>query len=339
MADGGGIVVRSEDDAWKYLELAVAGEFDDADDVDISFEGWPCLTIKVQMPDSTITPTLMAGFVDLQQAVYRGHAEIRYGRSDLRALSDEDRAALEFSVKVESGSSIFGVNGEQVVEALIDAMKENMTPAHWVIIALGVSVVWFGQTAWNDYLDHRTNVRLAEIQSKEKRELLEGMRFLSNNETQRMKILAQAVQQRAELARAEEHTDDGRKSMLKSLPEEDNTTIGNSVIHGSQAQELTKSKRRRSVGVELRGMYAILRVDTTAPDGFRVRLQRADDGSLLTAGVQDVLLSKGQREAIQRAEWAKRPVWLRIDAKQRDSVFVDAVIKDVRDSPPQSDDG
>lgn len=339
MANGGEVVVRNEDDAWHYLGLAIAGEFDEVDDVAIRFEGWPTLTIVVQLPEATISPAIMAAFVDLQEAIYRGHAEIRYGGSDLRNLSAEEREALEFLVKVEGGSSLFGVDGKEVVNSLIHAMKEKMTPAHWVTIALGVALIWFGQAAWNDYLENRTQIRLSEIKSKEKRELLEGMRFLSEQETERMKILSEALQQQGELARVEEHADNGRRSVLKTLPPNDNAKIGESVIHGSQARELAKSERRRSVNVTLHGAYIILRVDTTAVDGFRVRLQRVDDGTTLTAGVQDVLISAEQREKIQEAEWEKKPVWLQIDAKRRDSEIVDAVIKEVQEHNSQPDDG
>lgn len=334
MADGGGIVIRNEDDAWKYLELAVAGEFDAADDVNINFEGWPTLTIKVQLPEATITPAIMAAFVDLQEAIYRGHAEIRYGKSDLRTLTADEREALEFRVKVEPGSSIFGIEGKEVLNSLTEAMKETMTPAAWVIIVLGVSLTWFGETAWHDYVDHRTQIRLAEVKSKEKQDLLAGLLGLSKQETERMKIMGQAVQQRGELSRAEEHADNAKKSVLKAMPEGDNVEIGRSVIHGSQARELAKSERRRSAPIVLRGVYAILRVDATAPDGFRVRLQRIDDGSTLTAGVQDVLISGKEREMIQEAEWAKKPIWLRIDAKRRDSEIVDAVIKEAKEHRP-----
>lgn len=324
------IVIRNEDDAWKVLEAALGGEFDDSERPEIRFQGWPRLQIRLEIADSTITPSIMAGFIELQTAIYRTHAILYRDSIDLRPLTRDEREGLEFTVKVEPGSSNFDIDGQQVIEELLRVLASDMDGVHWVITIVSVALIGFGRLAWKDYLEDRAKTRSEEIKSRERRETLENIRYLSGQETERLKTLVRALGESDRLPRVDEAVDEGRRAVLKSIPEHVHAVIGGAEIDGAQARELAKSERKRSKEVTIEGNYSIRRVDTTAPDGFRVRLQNIDDETSLTAGVQDVMISEKQRAVIREAEWAKRPVWARIFAKQRGDQFIDAVIEEVR---------
>lgn len=323
------IVISSEEDAWNVLEMALLGAFENVEHPAIRFDGWPRFQIRLSVPDATITPSIMEGFIELQDAIYRTHAILYRGSADLRPLTRDEREGLEFTVKVEGGSSIFEIDGQQAIEELLKVLAAEMEPTHWIIVILSVSVLFFGRLAWKDYLEERAKTRGEEIKSREKRELIENLRYLSEQETERLKILATALGESDRLPAVEEVIDDGRKAVLKSIPEGVSAVLGDAEIEGVQARELAKSERRRSEEVTVEGTYAILRVDTTAPDGFRVRLQNIHDETTLTAGVQDIMISEPQRVIIREAEWAKVPIHVRIDAKLRGDQLIDAVIKDV----------
>ena len=86
--------------------------------------------------------------------------------------------------------------------------------------------------------------------------------------------------------------------------------------------------------LEIEGEFVIERVDTTVPDGFRVRLKSVDGEMTLSAGVQDALISQEQREVIQSAEWGKVPLRVKLDAKERRGLIIEATIREVEAIEP-----
>ena len=60
------------------------------------------------------------------------------------------------------------------------------------IAAIGVALIYFGNSTLDGYLQGRLEMRRDEIASEEKREELATQKFLSEQETERMKILERA---------------------------------------------------------------------------------------------------------------------------------------------------
>jgi hypothetical protein len=103
------------------------------------------------------------------------------------------------------------------------------------------------------------------------------------------------------------------------------------------ANELMTNARRTGEDVAITGTFDIQRVDTTPPaGGFLVRLQRHGDGLVVTAGVQDALLSEDHRTTIRDAEWAKIPIVCTIQARRIGGNITKAVIMNVEPAPPPS---
>jgi len=271
----------------------------------------------------------MAGFVELQKTLYRSYALVEYGAPNINWLSNEERAALEFKVQVRRGSSEYKLLSDDVLLQLGSKLIEHMDPTHLVITVVSLATLLFGRLAWKDYLQSRTETRREEIQTQEKRDLLEGVQFLSELETERVRILADALGQTDELPQVDEGMDEARREFLKRLPRDSMAIIGDAEVDGEVAHELIKNPRHRSEEILIEDTFRILRVDTTAPDGFRVRLKNLEENLTLTAGVRDIMISEQQRRIIRRAEWAKVPVIAQIQAKRRGQHIVGAVIIEV----------
>ncbi|GAB4374291.1 MAG: hypothetical protein Kow00114_36750 [Kiloniellaceae bacterium] len=326
---GGGIVIKNEEDAWAVLKRALAGEFDNFETVDLRFEGWPRLKIKLDIEGPIIRPSLMRGIVELQQSVYRSYAIAKYGEPAINRLTKDEKAALEFDVKVSEGSSISEIVGEEAFQEFLTALADKMTPEHIVITLLGGALILAGQSVWKQYLQGRTEERREEASNKKQRDMLEHLQFAQRQETERMKILARAMQASPSLNQIDEEAEESKRDILKSIPEEATAHIAGAELNGEVARELIKNPRRPSEEITFQGDYTILRVDTTAPDGFRVRLQRLGEEETLTAGVRERLLSEAHRQIIREAEWAKAPIRVTISAKRRGDDIVEATIREV----------
>tara|TARA_R110000868_G_scaffold192394_5_gene436850 strand:+ start:775 stop:1806 length:1032 start_codon:yes stop_codon:yes gene_type:complete len=327
-------LVESEDAAWKLLKRAVDGEFDDLRErPNIQFADWARLSVHLGIGESTITPREMRGLLAMQEALHRTYAIFRYDTRLLTTLSDEERDDLQIIVKVSPGSSNFDIDLNKILERVIDKAGDAMEAKHWMVIALAVALILGGKTTYSDYLDHMVQVRKEEVISQEKIELLTAQKFLSAQETERMKVMTTALSEHPQLSQAESEIDAGKKGLLKSLPAGVDSEINGIPISGEIAHEIVKTARQRSEEVTIQGSYRILRVDASMSYGFRVKLENVESGDTFTTGVQDILKSEEQVNLLKDAEWAKRPVMVTINGKVRRGQIVEAVIIGVEEIP------
>lgn len=84
----------------------------------------------------TMTPSLMKGFIDLQNAIYRSYAQIKYNEPSILKLSKQEKDELELEVKVIDGSSGFEVNVQELFEKLITLLAGKITSKHILILVL-----------------------------------------------------------------------------------------------------------------------------------------------------------------------------------------------------------
>ena len=89
------ITIRSEDDAYGLLQKLVDKSIN-IGDRQLSFEGWPTLTLRLQGQDyqSTITPPVMKAFLELQQGIYRSYATAKYNSPHKRQPAPPPTASL-----------------------------------------------------------------------------------------------------------------------------------------------------------------------------------------------------------------------------------------------------
>ena len=321
------IIIRSENDAWEWLATAVRDGADFSEVRALKFDGWPDHEIALNLGDASIWPSMMTAFLELQDSIYRTYALVKYDTSKLVNLTHDEKRGLEIEVMVREGSSDYKIKPEDILNKIIEVAGEKMEAKHWVILGLATGIMFFGDNAWDSYLQNRLEMRRAEITSKEKQETLKTLRFSSEQETTRMKIMERALGRVRELPDIDDHADSAKRSLLKGVPEEATVDINGKSVDGYVANELAKNPRNESRLVTFEGEFQILRVDTTSPIGFRVRLRNRETGEEFTAHLRDALVSEDERAAIQRAEWRKVPIKCQIEATRRGGAMVDAVIR------------
>src|SRR5688572_9367121 len=95
------IEIRTEDDAWYWLKLALEGQIPEDEFVDLRFRGWPTVDLGFQGKDfhSSVPTRLMPAMLEAQKEVHRLYSQVRYGEQNLRRLTAEERDRLELVVK------------------------------------------------------------------------------------------------------------------------------------------------------------------------------------------------------------------------------------------------
>lgn len=329
------ITIKNETDAFaaiqQYLE---EGGFKG----EVRLSGWPKLTVRLvgEKFDASITPPVMKSFLELQNLVYKSYAIAQFGTDDTRKLSKEERDELEIQVKVEEGSSIFEIDFQGVLEKFAEKAVETMPPELLAITILGLGVLWVGKASYSAYLDHRKEIRMAEVKSEEQREMLNTIQLNSKEETRRAELLTRLVVQQPALEAVSRQAYDAKTEMLKGFSTAEQATVAGITTPGEVASELIVNARRKAAEKRLDGFYRVVRVDSSDPDEFKVKIRRHRTSAEFEAVLEDESLDAEKKEVLQYAEWERTTVYLNINAKVLDDVIKSAVILGVeRRDPPE----
>lgn len=329
---GDEIVIHSEDDAWQILsELCDGNRTVPPTGALVTFRGWPKLSIKIPVTKkkSSISSSMMEQLIEVQKQIFRAYALVNEGTSDTRKVNHFEREKLEINVVVKGGSSIYNIDLQSIFQSIANQVVDKMEPVQIVIVILSVALMYFGKVTLQSYLDHRLNIRKEENKTKDGEKLLDGIKFLSDKETERMRILADALSKAPILGPVAEEAEDVHHSLLKAMTTSPKTEVQGITMNGDVAAELATNARRTGEDVRLDGNYKILRVDTTHPDGFMVRLENVEIGTILSAGVQNIILSEDHRKIIREAEWQKKPIKCEIEARKVGGQITRATITNV----------
>jgi hypothetical protein len=292
------------------------------------FKAWP--HVNIHLPDtpveSSISPTMMEAFIELQKSINRSYTLVSADTGDLRFLTNAEKELLEIRVQVSKGSSDYVASLTKALEKIGLEAVGKMDPQTLAITILGTALIVGGTVAFRAWLSHKTEQRKTELAGQEKEKWLEVQKATLEQGTENMKILARAVSRQPLLGEIEAAAEPARAQMVKSVGEEGGGTLFATKLETDLASEITAQRRQQSEQVRLAGNYRVVRVDTTSPDGFRVTLSDEANDREITATMQDALISGAHKDAIRDAEWGKRPVYVEMTAKQLRNKVVDAVV-------------
>lgn len=251
--------------------------------------------------DSTVPANVMAGLVDVQQSLYKIYAFIKTGTMDARCLTTEERTALELKFKVQSGSA-------DITAKILDIVKEmakDMSGNQKMILILGAMVILFGAPIWKHYID-------------------------KNAETETARLLAAKIPNYEILAN---EADQAKASLLKASAElPSGVKIYGQQLSQDQIKQATRQTRNQSQKVHLDGSYKIIKVDMANDPLIKIKIESvAVPGQMFNTVLERDLFSEPKLQAIQAAEWSRKPVELSIDAIFLKGEVTSAEIADVKD--------
>tara|TARA_R110000851_G_C13101290_1_gene568432 strand:- start:12998 stop:13969 length:972 start_codon:yes stop_codon:yes gene_type:complete len=321
------VLFRSEDDAFKWLKRSI----DDLEQVsDIKFEGWPVLRIKFEGRDfrGSVPTRIMPSILDFQKEVHRTYCILKYGDSNLKRLTAEERDRLEIVVKVEEGSSLFEVNLSEKFNEIVSGAINKMEGRHLVGAIALAALSFTAPTLWKDYLNHQAQIQNMETQVE-----------MSELELEKLRIFREAAAKTPEVAPVIEGSNEFKNHTLHKLQPQDSVSLpgSNYEVKGSVAQDLTHKPREQSKEVRLDGEFTILSVESGKQDGYRIKAQRRTDEKTISVNIPDGTLTDQQKDTLKNNEWAKRPVLMSINAKELRGEITAATLVSVKDLPKKQE--
>lgn len=311
MANNNVLVIRSEADAFAYLERALKEEFADRP-VRIEFKNWPVLTIRLEGSgyDSTITPDMAEALVALQQAINRTYARSVHHTTTARSLTNEEKQRLQFKAKVAKGSSLIEINLGEFFETLGLNVVSKMSSTDVVITVLGLAAVGASLLAYKAFLRSRTEGKTLEEEARAKI-------ALSQEETKRMEIMGAATRARPEIDYARQDFDAARREILRGTADAKTLTVQGVPLERETARVIAAATRSESREVQLNGPYRLNKIDWQQQDDVvRIWLAGTDNGRQFVATLKVDEIDEDQRTKLQKAEWERRIVYLSINAAE-----------------------
>ena len=112
---------------------------------------------------------------------------------------------------------------------------------------------------------------------------------------------------------------------MRSLDPEDTLSVNDQeIIDREMARQLFRARPEIIEEVRLDGYFVILWVSPRAQrDGYRARVRRAD-GLETLIDIPSTTISWDEKSILQKSEWEKRSLYMRIDARMRRGEIVSA---------------
>lgn len=327
-------LIHDLEDVTRLLDQAINDELDHYDLKIVDLEKFS-MHLKGDKFHQTITPSLMKGFIDLQTAIYRSYAQIKYDNSSALRLSKSEKDALELEVRVIKGSSGFEPNIQEILENLLKLLANKMTSRHVFILALSTILLFGGYEAYNLYLDNQKDIRLAEIalekDAHEKQERLATIALVSNkpvNETEA--ILNRAAMVTPEVNNIREEAKTASHSLIKSAQAANSIDFNNGKIKlsGEAAKELSRTSPTKWTDVRIDGVYHIINVDSSHSAKRKIRIRNVETQQETLAILENDTTDEKYLNIIQEAEWGYTPVKLKVYAKELNGIYKEAQIKE-----------
>lgn len=299
------VIIRNEAEALAILNEALAGGLSEDDSYLIKFDGWPLFELDVEGEryHSTVTTPLMKGLLEYQQVINRIFADSVYSKG-ARALTEEDRAALELTFSVTEGCSDIQAYLQETFNKLGEKMIDKMTGGQIVITVVGLALVaalYFGHGREMD-----NQVALA-------------------TEANRSSLEARLVESNQKMSAALADTNQALIAIVKSTPDATKVTAGNAVFERDEIVSLSQREREATTPTRIDGNYYVTSIKSA---GDKWRLDVVKVGTEESIKVD---LFKGQHaakgiEEIMTSFVGETPIFLHALARAKDGKVVSASI-------------
>lgn len=320
--------VSTEEEAFRLIEQAMNKELGHQA-YRLVFDNWPVLTIRLEGEgyDSTITSDMAAALVELQHAINRSYARMLYDSGNSRTLTADERAGLKFKAHVESGSSLIEINLGEWAEKLSTALVGKMSPEMIVAAVLGCAAIAGGAFAYKAFLRHRSEDKKIEVAMQERV-------ALSQEETRRQNILAEALATQPRLVYVQENFDSARTEILKGVGDADTLTVAGIPLENSVAHSIARAKRTEPRQMQLNGNYEIEQVNWQQEEAVRIKVKGLDEGGRsFVATLVDQSIEQDQVALLKNAEWSRSKIYLSINATEVRGEITTASIVGVTPQP------
>jgi hypothetical protein len=310
------IIISNEDDAFSLLQTALANKITDT--AKVTFKGWPIFNLTIEGKDfnSSIPTRIMPPILDLQKEIHRIYCKAKYNSEDTRKLTDEERELLELVVTINPGSTKFFTD---LFNALNEIVKNsNMNGPQVLSLLIAISFILATSIGWKDWLSAKEREHGQDISVR-----------LSEQETERLKLVTEVLSRTPELQQNKEAISNFQSSISKRLKPSDQIKINDEpIINGTRAAEIVPAPKETSKGIRLDGDYRINEVKFPTKFGgeYRFSVTRLTDEKTFMVDAAPDVLKPEHIEILKEGSFSIKYVSMQINAREHRGHITDANI-------------
>ena len=322
------LIVSNEAQAFELLERAIRGEIGTSEHVVFTFLDWPNVHVKFTGDgyDSTVTAEMAEAIIEFQHALNRAYARMVYNQPNARVLKDVERDAIRIKAKVEQGSTEITLPLGDVIPKIVETLATKMDSTSLVITVIGVAAVIAAPVMYKAYLTNRS--REKEIDADTQKAIA-----LTEQETKRLAIFADAVKREPRLGLIQEDFDLSKNAILRGVADAEKVEVDGVTVESSIAKKLSTAPRTTSREIQLNDTYVIQEADHSVEGEVKLTLYRPGTDRKFTARFQDHSLDQAQITLLQNAECARSKVYLSINATELRGEITSATVVGVYHQP------
>ena len=292
--------IRNENDLYRAIQLVDNDEW--AADQTALFVGWPHLEITVigRNFEGGVPTRIMPGVLELQRVVRRAYARSIYGYGKEQRMTYEDRNKTELIVHFLPGSTKYA---SELISALNWIIKASSDPKK-LILGFGTAPIITGLNVWKTHINTAAEERDIEYRIR-----------MSQEETERLRIVERLAENHAELATLYVEMNKAQSDVMKGLHSQDRLMVGDEeMADGETSKRIFRSVSPPRVEDRLDGNYLILSVESgEVRNGFRVRVRNIESGDEFKVSIPEDTLPQEQISHLQSGEWEKISLHMQIN--------------------------
>lgn len=310
------IIIGNEDEAFSLLQKALGNEITDT--TKITFKGWPIFNLTIEGKDfnSSIPTRIMPPILDLQKEIHRIYCKAKYNSEDTRKLTDEERELLELVVTIKPGSTKFFTD---LFNALNEIVKNsNMNSTQVLSLLIAISFTLATSIGWKDWLSAKEREHGQDISVR-----------LSEQETERLKLVTEVLSRTPELQQNKESISNFQSAISKRLRPSDQIKINDEpIINGARAAEIVPAPKEISKEIRLDGDYRINEVKFPTKFGgeYRFSVTRLTDEKTFMVDAAPDVLQPEHIEILKEGSFSIKYVSMQINAREHRGHITDANI-------------
>lgn len=218
------------------------------------FKGWPNFHVQIEGDryNGTMTPKLMAGFIEFHEQLLRAYAEVRYDSPALTRLTGAEKAELDLVFQISKGCTDGKGSLDEIINKLVSALPMNKMTGGQVSAFLIVAVLSFaGYHIFSDW--SAADLEKARLEAKAKSD---------DTNAQIISKLADVIagqQMTKDAARVRDRATEGYRSIVAGAPDASSMEIQNEhynadeleKIRAQEPKDRVRAERREEVFIEM----------------------------------------------------------------------------------------
>lgn len=266
-----------EEELWKLLERCLTAPDEITDHKQFKISDWSpqLLYFPEEEIGHSVRPALARAVTEFHASISKAYALAVYGKPNRLLLRKEDRDALDLIFVVTDGSN--GLEAmAKAIENLTEKMVSKMTGKQITGIIAAIILLYFGADTAKYFYASSLEAKAEKISSDERI-------FLSEQETERMKLLKDAMDKFGIDPSMTDEAEEGLKALTRPATQENVTRIRGVELNNRQANVILSTDNKNKEGKRLDGDYRVVDINTETEDGFFVRLQDVETNQEIPA--------------------------------------------------------